>query len=203
MKICVCGWYFEPEFLITLKDINKEYPVTIIANRDRLPEEYKGVFNYHVRENRGLEYGAYDYYLKNVWEGEDVLFMHDDMKIRPIVKDYTVVGPEYLMGLISKIEMDLVYIFKNEREKQFCFGTHGRVMFAGGKFLKDLKEINDGFPWDKDNDGHTMGPTPGYCKHYNWGVLELKNYWEVRKLVGCRVESIVIPAFNYSIRGRK
>ena len=203
MKICICGWYFEPGLLKDLKNLNEKFPVTIVANRDRLPEEYKGVFNYHVRENRGLEYGAYDYYLKNVWDGEDVLFMHDDATLRAIIRDYVLVGPVYLFELISNIDKDLVYIFKNESDKLSCLGIHGRVMFASGRFLKDLKEINGGFPWDRENDGHTLGATPEYCKHYNWAVEELKKFWEVRKLVGCRVDSIIVPAINYHIRGRK
>jgi hypothetical protein len=83
MQICICGWYFNEQLLGVMESINEKYPVAIIANRDKLPDKYN--FNYHVRENKGLEYGAYDYFLKNEWTGGDVLFCHDDMTILPVI----------------------------------------------------------------------------------------------------------------------
>ena len=65
MKICVCGWYYRESFLGLLGDLAKEFSVTIIANRAGLPLKYLGSVEYHVRENRGLEFGAYDKYIKD------------------------------------------------------------------------------------------------------------------------------------------
>ena len=203
MKICVVGWYFDEDFLESLTEITEKYPVTIVAHRDKLPERFKGVFDYHVTENKGLEYGAYDYYLKNLWDGDDVLFMHDDITIQPMIRNYELQSPLLVYDTIASFEEELVYIFKNYNDKKDCFDMHGRCMYASGSFLKDLKEKNGGFPVDENNDGHTFGPTPSYCKHYNWGVEELKKFWEVLKLEGCKVKSVIIPAMNYHIRGKK
>jgi len=203
MKICIVGWYFDEDFLESLVEITEKYPVTIVAHRDKLPERFKGVFDYHVTENKGLEYGAYDYYLKTIWDGESVLFMHDDITIRPIVRNYELQSPFLLYDSIAGFKEDLVYVFKNENDRKNCFDMHGRCMYASGSFLKDLKEKNGGFPVDENNDGHTIGPTPDYCKHYNWGVEELKKFWEVMQLSGCMVKSVIIPAMNYHIRGMK
>ena len=203
MQICVCGWYFNERFLDLLTDITKEYPVTIIANRGELPKKYEGVFNYHVRENRGLEYGAYDYFLHNEWSGDDVLFMHDDITIQPIMKNYEIINPILLFKTVANFKQDLVYVFQNDIDRQDCFGIHGRVMFSSKRFLEDLK-FSGGFPWDKNNDGHTIGPTPKYCHHYNWAVEELKKIWEVM-MIGKNivVDQVIIPAFFYHIRGRQ
>ena len=203
MRVCICGWYFTEKFLDLLTEITKTYPVTVVANKDRMPSKYKDCFDYHVRENRGLEYGAYDYFLKNVWAGEDVLFMHDDIQIQPIVKDFEIINPLLIFNTISRFKEDVVYIFKSETHMIENCNIHGRVMFMSKGFLKDLKEFNDGFPWDKDNDGHTVGPTPSHCKHYNWAVEELKKFWEVKKITGCEVKSVIIPAIDYQIRGRQ
>lgn len=201
MQVCVCGWYFNERFLDTMKEINKDYPVSIIANRDELPDKYKSVFNYHVRENKGLEYGAYDYFLKNEWNGGDVLFLHDDMTIQPIIKNYEIINPKLLFKTVSEFDKDVVYIFKNDASRKECFDIHGRVMFASGLFLKYLADRNGGFQWDKENDGYTAGPNPGYCKHYNWAVAQLRAFWEPLKLIGHTVETAIIPAFDYDVRG--
>ena len=202
MQICICGWYFNEELLDLMEHINKTYPVTIIANRNKLPDKYDS-FNYHVRENRGLEYGAYDYFLKNEWTGGDVLFCHDDMTILPLVRGYEVVDPVELFKTVADFKQDVVYIFKNDNEREWNFDMHGRIMFASKWFLKKLKDFNGGFPVDTNNDGHIIGPTPDYCKHYNWAVEELKKFWKAQQFNGCVVESVIIPAFAYQIRGRQ
>lgn len=203
MQICICGWYFNEPFLDLMEHITKTYPVTIIANQDKLPEKYEGIFKYYVRENRGLEYGAYDYFLHNNWTGGDVLFMHDDIDILPVVKNYELIDPVLLFKSVSDFKQDVVYIFRHEHDRRESFDMHGRVMFASGRFLKQLKDFNGGFPWDRDNDGHTIGPTPSHCKHYNWAVEELKKFWKAQQFNGCVVEAVIIPAFAYQIRGRK
>jgi len=199
MKICICGWYFNEKFLDALKMLSDKFPVTIVANRDELPEKYVGCFDYHVRENRGLEYGAYDYFLTNIWDGDDVLFMHDDMELLPIMKNFEILGPEIIFETVSRFKEDLVYIFKNEASRKDCFDIHGRVMFASKRFLQKLRDCG-GFPWDKHNDGYILGKNPGYCEHYNWAVAQLKEFWE--KLFDYKIESIIIPAFNYKVRGK-
>jgi hypothetical protein len=202
MQICICGWYFNEQLLDVMEHVNDKHPVTIIANRDKLPDRGYD-FNYHVRENKGLEYGAYDYFLKNEWTGGSVLFCHDDMIIQPVIRDYTIIDPVELFDTVASLKQDVVYIFKNEHDRVTNFDMHGRVMYASSKFLRLLLDMNGGFPWDENNDGHTAGPRTDYCEHYNWAVEELKKFWKAQQFNGIVVESVIIPAFAYQIRGRQ
>jgi hypothetical protein len=200
MQVCVCGWYFNEKCLDVLKDITSQFPVTIIAHKDKLPKKYHGHFEYIVRKNRGLEYGAYDHFLKNAWKGDDVLFMHDDIEISPILDDWKIAPPGDIFEVVSKFKDDFVYIFKNETSWRECFGVHGRAMFASKRFLKRLLD-SGGFPYDKHNDGYTMGENPGYCEHYNWPTAKLKEICD--KFFDYEIGHVFIPAFDYYIRGKK
>jgi len=198
MNICVCGWYFREPFLSILKEVNKDFPVHIVANKMADILDDCGL-DYSVRENTGLEFGAYDYYLKNIWDGEDTLFLHDDITINPIAKNYEVLPPKYLFKDVSKLKGDLVYIFKNAHDKRKCFDVHGRVMFASGNFLTKLKQLG-GFPYDEKNDGFIFGPKPEHCKHFNWAVTKLKEIGE-SLMFDYSITQKFMPAFNYDVRG--
>ena len=100
MKICIVGWYFFESLYASLKEVNKKHEVTIISHKgwECSPEENGDSkdlsltsdpeaveareflescgLNYKIIPNIGLEFGAYDYYLKNCWDKEsDVLFI--------------------------------------------------------------------------------------------------------------------------------
>ena len=95
LKICVCGWHLE-KFDALYKVLWKlhhenDIPVHIVSNKD---SRWLKVFDlpYSYRDNYGLEFGAYDYYLRNIWDGEsDVLFTRD-MFFRPGKKMFLTTG---------------------------------------------------------------------------------------------------------------
>src|SRR5574343_2002076 len=100
MKICVCGWNFNPEFMRQLELVHKKYPVVVVSHRNRpirLPHVYI--------PNVGLEWGAYNYYLKYIYDGKGkVLFTHDD-------NDVEDVG---VFDELAKCELDAGFVFRNE-----------------------------------------------------------------------------------------
>jgi len=200
MNVCVCGWYYNPDFMRLLRQVHKKHPVSVIGNqpwadRDGYP------YNYHERENRGLEFGAYDYYLKTLWNGGDTLFMHDDMHIKPVIRGHNVVSPVVQFDDIAKFTDDVVFIFRNEQSRLRNVGIHGRVFFASDGFLTDLLQVNHGFDWDENNDGHIQGPAPDYCEQYNWAIQKLQHYIQVKKLTGLKVNTAYMPSIDYQRRG--
>jgi hypothetical protein len=185
MQICVAGWYFDRGFLNSLSNVQDKFRTTIISH---LPDAYERYELNGARvipiPNVGLEFGCYDYYLKNAWNGrDDVLFMHDDMKI----KDPSV------FSSISKLDIDCAYIFRNYAEEKANGGKHGRAIFCSARFLaflidftcvchqsEDREDVHHnkgtilkgqgphtGFWFDKDNTGHIMGKPPVGIRHYN------------------------------------
>ena len=81
-KICVVGWHF---FKKMYKPLSKcKFDVHVVAHRyNKILDDLD--FDYSVTKNVGLEFGAYDYYIKNIWDKKsDVIFMHDDGELKKI-----------------------------------------------------------------------------------------------------------------------
>jgi hypothetical protein len=207
MKIAVCGWYFRSDFYQMLKHINDEFPVTIISNKI-----IEGIdvqcfnetrFILSERENIGLEFGAYDYYIKNLWDGEsDVLFIQDDVRLLPVMRDYETAPPNVIFRGISKIRSDQAYIFNNDTFAVKNNHIHGRAFFCSARLIKWLLEHNNGIWYDKNNTGHTRGPTPGHCLHYNYANYQFS---EDLKKAGYNFKTggyIIVPALECAVRGR-
>lgn len=130
MKICVCGWYYEPRLMDVLREVNSRYPVTIIAHK---PPE-KSVVGLQVVEtaNVGLEFGAYDHYLKQYWDGENsVLFMHDDVDI----------VDASAFDNLAAIAHDQAFVFRDEADGKANQNFHGRMFFCSEKFLKAILAV--------------------------------------------------------------
>lgn len=154
MRICVCGWYFDDEFYSSLWRVNHtsnghiKYPVFVIAHRDDdllancdLP--------YLIEENSGLEWGAYSQYLSKIWDGHDsVLFMHDDLKLLPLVIDNEAKPGELVFNKLAEIQFDQAYIFQNRMEDVINYGRHGRMVYFSERLLRLIKSRKD-FPWHK------------------------------------------------------
>lgn len=186
MEICIAGWYFDKKFLGVMDFINREtkHSVYIISH---LPANNNGDVGSLIVEsipNVGLEFGCYDYYLKNVWNGSnDVLFIHDDTNIKdPVVFDS-----------IADLGVDCAYIFRDSAEEKANGGKHGRAIFCSKRFLDfligfectchqstDREDVHHnkgtilkgqgphtGFWFDKDNTGHVAGKPPVGIRHYN------------------------------------
>ena len=166
MQICVCGWYFYEEFYSTLAALRDAFDIVIIANRsgDTLGLPYV------VRENIGLEWGAYWYFLDAHWDGiSSVLFMHDDTKA----------GTDFFHK-IQRTLCDQAFIFENEADYQQSY-SHGRAFYASATFLK-LCRLNGGIYYDRGNRGFiapgyswTVQPPDG-CKDHNYAIREFTQF---------------------------
>ncbi|MBW2621273.1 MAG: hypothetical protein JRD68_00075 [Deltaproteobacteria bacterium] len=206
MQICVCGWYFRPDFYALMREVNKKYSVTVINHQDTpLKWEYK--LSWHLCPNIGLEWGAYDFFLKTAWDGESaVLFLHDDIRFRPVIKNYELIEPIIIFDTIEQFEFDQVYFFGSLEEATKNYGIHGRAFKCSAVFLKSLLEQNNGFWYDENNDGHIQGTTPNYCEHYNKADYKFADFIKELK---CRSNGlldaghyVILPALDCAVRGR-
>lgn len=163
LQICVCGWYYFPKFFDKLNlAVKQGYDVVVIRHRFG---DTKGV-RFIDRENTGLEWGAYSFFLDTLWDGEsNVLFTQDD----------NVVEREDFWKWCSGIGEDICCIFNNQREAAYNSYAHGRMLFTSSKFLRAAKS-EGGFWYDKHNTGFivkghytSQKPPPG-CGHHNAGI---------------------------------
>ena len=106
--------------------------IFIVGHRDG----YSGNLQKIIIPNVGLEFGAYDFYLKNIWGGGDVLFLHDDTEF-----DF----PAWNKVNILTQLFDQVFIHENGRAELANGFAHGRAFFCSERFLRRLK--NDGGFW--------------------------------------------------------
>jgi hypothetical protein len=140
MEICVSGWYFESEFVKQVAKVSYKYPVTIIIYSDRalqipltlnwldnISQENQN-FDYYITGVGGQEWGDYDYYIKNLWTGDDVLFVHDDIIIHDMI-------------FFDKIKDELCdqgYIFHSWSECLKNSKIHGRGVFMRDKAIRHI-----------------------------------------------------------------
>ena len=85
MEICIAGWYFDKKFLGVMDKVNREnnHSVYIVSHLPHSNNGDTGSIPTESIPNIGLEFGCYDHYLKNIWDGRNnVLFMHDDTTIK-------------------------------------------------------------------------------------------------------------------------
>jgi hypothetical protein len=221
MKICVVGWHYNKQFYEVLKEISTKYEVFVVAHRDN---DILHAFDHHIRENTGLEFGAYDWYLKNKWDKQSsVFFIHDDTEALPVAFDY--------VANLDLCNVDQAYI-------NFDEGGHGRAIFISAALLTYLlnttcngcqycRESRDrynpattlsaitphnGFLYDPNNTGHTTGTPPPTVRHFNfaihWFHKTMCNLRTVDRLDGKRdkwsvVNRLVVPEFDLYKRGNK
>jgi hypothetical protein len=216
MNICVLGWYYDKDFMKVLEQIHSKYPVHIVAHREngvsKLPTT--------LIDNVGLEFGGYDYYLKNIWDGKSsVFFTHDDIYVTDIS----------VFDTIAEIKRDLSYIFYNTKESVSCLGAHGRAMFASPKFLSFIKRnqckctfskedgvpSHTGFYFDKKNLGKNTGYNDvimDYTKSYgddgyNRGIKHMYHILRYLKSNQHLYDTTwnfgenIIPDYQYGYRG--
>jgi hypothetical protein len=206
MQICVCGWYYYHDLLHVLDKVVKEgkHSVTIIAHRhDPVVEKYN--IKVVEKENIGVEYGAYDYFIKNEWDKKSkVLFMHDDIHIKPLMKDYKMLPKTTIFNTLAHAAVDIGYIFKGQFDELQNFGVHGRGIIMSARFIQYLLDNHDGIWFDKGNDGHINGPTPEHCEHFNEADYRMRSLWEgLNKSKSGMILGVAIhaPSFNADIRG--
>jgi len=198
MKICVSGWYFFPELIPVLAKASRRYPVCFVTYAGRVAQALEGIglvkshgLRHEIIPVAGLEFGGYDYYLKNFWDRESpVFFMHDDI----IMKD-----PTTFDG-IADLACDQAYVFRDVKEEEANGRMHGRGIYCSKKFLdymldyvcecehsKDQEDKHNtgnvlkgmgphtGFWYDPLNDGsHNQGKVPLGLRHYNCGIYHFQ-----------------------------
>jgi len=205
MKICVCGWYFNEKFYASLWRVNHKYPVFIMAHKDH---EMLKICDlpYMVIENKGLEWGAYNHYIKNIWDEKDsVLFMHDDMDLLPFVKNYEITPSELVFNFLSEISSDQAYIFQNRREDVLNYGRHGRMIFMSERLLFLLKKDKD-LPFDHNNNGYVgEGEKPENVKFHNFGIMAIdEKFKEIQEQrPGWKLQQkLYFPSIDMGYRGK-
>lgn len=196
LNICVAGWYLDEfdDFYASLYRVRGACRIFVVSNR---PSEYLDQMDlpYAVRENVGLEWGAYNHYLMNVWDGRDgVLFCHDDIELLPVVIDGELQEPEFIFEQIVGAGVDCAYVFGSRHEDVENRGMHGRMVYMGRDFLTRIKSAG-GFWYDEENHGTTTGDDVAY----NAGILAFD---EQRKRIGGDVgRKMYIPVFSLAKRG--
>ena len=190
MNICIAGWYLEEfeDFYKNIKSVKDKFNVFIVSNKKSSFLEKLGL-PYCVRENTGLEWGAYNHYLMNIWESGDTLFCHDDI----------------VLGEIPEIETDFdqAYIFNNRQEMIENLGMHGRMVYMTDSFLSKAKKIG-GFFYDKYNRGYTNADDIELkkefgCSYYNAGI---RCFYDMAEEIGEKVNgAIYLDSINLCKRG--
>jgi len=182
MEICIVGWYFDLTLLNIMKLV--KFPVTIVSHKKVDKKVYNG-FDFVEIPNIGLEFGAYNHYLMNLWKGNNVLFMHDDISLNSI----------RVFKEIAALKHDVAYIFRDKAEEKANGGKHGRSIFCSSRFLSFVKDFtcdcewckekedrhnegntlpkiapHKGFWFDPNNKGHVSGKPPIGVRHYNEAI---------------------------------
>ncbi len=144
VQICIVGWHFFSDFYKKLSQ--SKYEVYIVAHRyNKILDKLN--FNYSVTKNIGLEYGAYNWFVKNIWDREsNILLSHDDTSVS---------STDVIDSMISKCKKyDRVYITGRTKAKKQKYST--RCIYLSKKIVKCyLKEF--GKIWyDKHNKGYTL-----------------------------------------------
>ena len=183
LQICVCGWYLDEKFYTVLGNIDREkFQVNVVSHKGEEETStlcVKNNLRHVVKNNVGLEFGAYDYFLKNMWNNESpVLFIHDDT----IIHDPTVFDR---IARLKEEGIEQAYIFKNKAEEDNNGGKHGRAIYIGEKLLAFMLKFecncghakganglpptgpHTGFWFDPNNIGHSTGSQPEGVRHYN------------------------------------
>lgn len=213
MKIAVSGWYFEKELFENFSKIAHDFDITVVTYKgraeDKCPRPYDKIpasdqikkyvlpsgVTHHLIPVAGLEFGGYDYYIKNFWDGESpVLFMHDDIRVWNHNVFYDIANE------MIKDEMNQAFIFRDETEELANGRMHGRGIYCSRRFIQFMLDyecqcgqsfdhehphypgqkpqvmlkgtgFHNGFWYDKYNMGeHTEGKVPYHCRHYNEGI---------------------------------
>jgi len=120
-------------------------------------------FDHKIIDNVGLEFGAYDWYIKNKWDKKsNILLMHDDISIN---------NSNVINNIFIKCkDLDQSYIFNNLDECERNGWKHGRCIYLSPKMTKWLLSNHNGIWYDKDNKGYVEGKKPADCQYYNAGI---------------------------------
>ncbi len=158
-KICIVGWHFYPDFYKYLAKYYKKETYIVAHRYNKILDEYK--LNYTVTKNVGLEFGAYDWYIKNEWDKKNgVLFMHDDIKIKNI---------NIFDDIFNKVrKLDLSYCMgrKESTSRKKSTTNSQRCFYLSSKLINLLLKEYNGIWYDVHNRGYTLGENVYYDSVY-------------------------------------
>jgi len=179
-KICVVGWHY---FSNVYKQLSQsDFDVYVVAHRyHEILDDLK--LNYTITKNIGLEYHAYDWYIKNVWDGESgVLFMHDDIGTNDSFFDV----------IFKKADScDELSIFGSNESHKF-YKYSGRCFYYSGRLIGHLLKEYDGIFYDINDKGYSIGKgyqqllyDANYTKDFCVSLLSKNKLWlkYVKKLI--------------------
>jgi hypothetical protein len=184
-QVCVCGWYYRPDFYEALRSVSDRVDITVVANRGG---DTRGLRTLE-RENIGLEWGAFCYFLIRAWNAiANVVFLHDDTYVT-----------DRFWGDVERIAYDQAFIFRDVSEYESAY-SHGRAHFASARFLA-LVRASGGIWFDPGNRGFiaaghswSEAPPPG-CLDHNAGI---RAYTELVKRIGVENPTLSVNREVYS-----
>ena len=138
------GWHFFPDFYKKLKKCS--YNTYVVAHRyNKILDKLS--LNYNVVKNVGLEYGAYNWHLKNNFKNNlGSLFMHDDVVID---KDGV------LDDILNKCKKyDIAYVMGKTKTKKQRYST--RCFYLSRNLIKYYVKEFGNIWYDKNNKGYTL-----------------------------------------------
>ncbi len=148
MQICLTGWDFNKSLYTSLSKTC--FDKIAILHREG---DTKGV-PFCLIPNIGLEWGSYDYFLKNIWDKKSsVLFMQDDISIKD----------DSFFEQVSKLENDFIFIHDNQSKttsSEVLFSGTGQCFKASPKFLYYIWKTHGGFWYDENNLGDVINGNP-------------------------------------------
>ena len=185
LQICVVGWHFRREFYESLRTVAGRFDIVVVANRAGDSRGLRTV----ERENTGLDWGAFSYFLDHEWKpGASVLFLHDD----------TEAGDAFWLD-VEQIDYDQAFIFRDPGEFEHAY-SHGRAHFASARFLT-LVGDRGGIWFDSGNRGFVATgyswsePPPPACLDHNAGA---RAYTELVKEIAAERPELVVDRQVYS-----
>jgi hypothetical protein len=190
MNICVAAWYYHKSLMQTLQNC---YPVCWVCHRPP-PAAEIDLFDHSFNNipNVGLEFGCYDWYLKNRWNGGSVLFTHDDNEIT-----------EEALDQIALIPHDQCFLFPSLEVAEANGKAHGRAFFCSEKLLRRLK--GDGGFWYNEAPETsvaipaTSAEAPNY---HNAGILTFLAWLKSLPAEFTANQVAVVPGLKTGYRGR-
>jgi hypothetical protein len=190
MNVCVAGWYFHAPLIKVLASL--KHPVVMVMHRYNCAPESAGLRWFHI-PNVGLEFGCYDWYLKNEWPSGSALFLHDDNEIT-----------EAALDAIASMTVDQAFLFSSEADAAANGRAHGRAIFCSEKFLARLKA--DGGFWFSETacDGKPIpATTAGEPDYHNAGIQVFRAYLESLLKGEFSVGHVaIVPGLKTGYRGR-
>ena len=189
MNVCICGWYYHKPFIGAMNSPPPfRHNIWVVGHRDGDAGKLQKV----IIKNMGLEFHAYDHFLKNIWAGGDTLFIHDDTEFKFTAWDKVELLPQLF---------DQVFIHENGIAELALGFAHGRAFFCSDRFLTRLS--NDGGFWCDDENPEIDYEISTQEKTHNRGIRSFLHYTQKLKAnTGWPVCQVVnIPEIRNGRRG--